>query len=228
MKVGYRMVLVIAGAALVQAIAGCGRSPFISSKDIARIRSHSEPKAKAIVKPLPQGTSKAIVQLIDGAVEQVGKTTSYDPAYVQIDFPGGDVPAATGVCSDVVVRAFRKAGVDLQKEINTDMKANFAAYPTTWGLSSPDSNIDHRRVPNLRTFFERKGKSLPITSDAGDYKPGDVVTWVFSTGQTHTGIVVNHWSNESKRYLIAHNIGAGAQIEDVLFAWDITGHYRYF
>jgi uncharacterized protein YijF (DUF1287 family) len=165
---------------------------------------------------------------IDGAVEQIGKTTSYDPSYQKIDYPNGDVPFETGVCSDVIVRAFRKGGIDLQKDLHEDMKGNFAAYPTRWGLKSPDANIDHRRVPNLQTYFGRKGKSLATTGGSENFLPGDIVTWDLGSGVDHVGMVVNVWNKPTQRYLIVHNIGSGTMMEDVLFSWKITGHYRYF
>jgi uncharacterized protein len=152
----------------------------------------------------------------------------YDPAYVKIDYPNGDVPEATGVCSDVVVRAFRKAGIDLQKEVHEDMKAAFSEYPKKWGLAGPDFNIDHRRVLNLMTYFNRQGKSLPITYSSADYEPGDIVSWKLVLGTDHIGIVTNMLSESGDRYLIVHNIGAGTRVEDVLLDWTITGHYRYF
>jgi uncharacterized protein YijF (DUF1287 family) len=166
--------------------------------------------------------------IIDGAVEQIGKTTSYDPSYQRIEYPNGDVPIETGVCSDVIVRAFRKGGIDLQKDLHEDMKGNFSAYPTRWGLKSPDANIDHRRVPNLQTYFGRKGKSLLTTSGSENFLPGDIVTWDLGGGVDHVGLVVNVWYKPTQRYLIVHNIGSGTLMEDVLFSWKITGHYRYF
>ena len=128
-----------------------------------------------------------------GATEQVGKTTGYDPSYQRIDYPNGDVPVETGVCTDVIVRAFRKASVDLQKDIHEDMVKSFSAYPTRWGLSRTDTNIDHRRVPNLQTYFTRQGKSLTIGVAADKFLPGDIVTWDLGTGIDHVGIVVNVW-----------------------------------
>jgi uncharacterized protein len=166
--------------------------------------------------------------MLDGAIAQAGVTTGYDPAYVALDYPNGDVPENTGVCSDVVVRAFRKAGVDLQKEIHEDMKAARSEYPNRWGANNPDRNIDHRRVLNLMTYFARQGKALPLSSTAADYQPGDVVSWELSSGIDHIGIVTKMVSSSPDRYLIVHNIGAGARIEDVLFAWTIKGHYRFF
>lgn len=180
------------------------------------------------IKPLPDNASPLLKQMLEGAIAQAGVTTGYDPAYVALDYPGGDVPEKTGVCSDVVVRAFRKAGVDLQKEVHEDMKAARSDYPTKWGANSPDRNIDHRRVLNLMKYFERRGKSLPISNAAGDYQPGDVVAWELSNGIDHIGIVTNMVSDSDDRFLIVHNIGAGARIEDVVFSWTIKGHYRFF
>ena len=163
-----------------------------------------------------------------GAIEQTTQTTGYDASYVKLDYPNGDVPLGAGVCADVVVRAFRKAGIDLQKELHEDMKKNFAKYPQKWGLRGPDANIDHRRVPNLMTWFDRQGKARPITKDAKDYLPGDVIAWDMTPGLPHIGIVSKIKVEGAERYAVVHNIGSGARIEDVLFAWKITGHYRYF
>lgn len=183
---------------------------------------------EARVRPFADNVSTMVRRVVEDAAEQSSYTVSYDPSYVKINYPGGDVPLDRGVCSDVVVRAFRKSGVDLQREVHEDMMRDFAAYPKKWGLKAPDANIDHRRVPNLMTFFERKGKALAVTSEGEDYQPGDIVTWDLGGGQTHIGIVTNFWSDAGARYLIAHNIGGGVKVEDVLFAWHITGHYRYF
>jgi uncharacterized protein len=179
-------------------------------------------------KPWRPNTSPRLKQLVESAIDQTSVTTGYDPSYVGIDYPGGDVPLQTGVCSDVVVRAFRKTGIDLQKEIHEDMARAWSVYPRKWGASRPDSNIDHRRVLNLMTYFERKGKALALTTSRDDYLPGDIVTWDLSSGIEHIGIVVNTWSDTGKGYQIVHNIGAGARNEDVLLKWKITGHYRYF
>ena len=180
----------------------------------------------------PQPSEIASVEtrrLLESADRQLETTKTYDPAYVVLDYPNGDVPAEKGVCTDVVIRAFRNAGIDLQKEVHEDMNANFSIYPKKWGLSRADRNIDHRRVPNLQTFFARRGKSLPITQNAGDYLPGDVVSWdLDNRGMTHIGIVANVWNEKTARYSIIHNIGGGAVLEDVIFEWKITGHYRYF
>jgi uncharacterized protein YijF (DUF1287 family) len=167
-------------------------------------------------------------QAIRAAMEQTEYTHRYDPSYIRIDYPGGDVPLDRGVCSDVIVRAFRKVGVDLQKEVHEDMTLNFSAYSKKWGAKRPDSNIDHRRVQNLMTYFDRKGKSLPITDKRADYLPGDVVAWDLGGGLLHIGMVSNARSWLVGNYEIVHNIGAGARLEDVLFSWKIIGHYRYF
>jgi uncharacterized protein len=180
------------------------------------------------INPLPDNASPQLKQMLEGAIAQAGVTTEYDPAYVALDYPGGDVPEKTGVCSDVVVRAFRKAGIDLQKEVHEDIKRARSAYPTKWGANAPDKNIDHRRVLNLMTYFTRQGKSLSISDNAAAYKPGDIVSWELSNGIDHIGIVTNMLSESKDRYLIVHNIGAGTRIEDVMFAWTIKGHYRFF
>ncbi len=183
----------------------------------------------SLEKPLAPDTPEAIKKMLEGAVEQTKITKTYDPAYVVLAYPNGDVPAERGVCTDVIIRAMRKAGVDLQKEVHEDMAANFSLYPKKWGLPAADSNIDHRRVPNLQTYFTRKGKSLSVTANAGDYKPGDFVTWdLDGKGLTHIGIVSGIWSEKNKRYYIIHNIGGGAEAEDRIFDWKVTGHYRYF
>ncbi|HEV7860027.1 MAG TPA: DUF1287 domain-containing protein [Pyrinomonadaceae bacterium] len=181
------------------------------------------------VRTLPMQGLPVVRQVVEAAIEQTHYTSRYDAAYAQLDYPGGDVPLDRGACTDVIVRAFRKGGVDLQQSVHEDMSRDFAAYPQTWGLPKPDSNIDHRRVPNLMTYFKREGKALPVTASGKDYLPGDVVTWDLNgLGLSHTGMVTNLWSDDTQNYLIVHNIGAGAKIENVLFAWHITGHYRYF
>jgi uncharacterized protein len=187
----------------------------------------SEP-AVAIPQALPDSASPQLRQLLASATEQTTITTGYDPAYVSLKYPGGDVPIETGVCSDVLVRAFRKAGVDLQKEVHEDMTLAWSAYPRAWGAALPDTNIDHRRVLNLMTFFERKGKKLAVTKDREDYLPGDIVAWDLGGGIEHIGIVSNLSTAGEGHQLIIHNIGAGTKAEDVLFNWKIIGHYRFF
>ena len=157
---------------------------------------------------------------------QIGVTTSYDGSYQVIPYPNGDVPKNTGVCTDVVIRALRAFGLDLQKAVHEDMKANFSRYPNLWGLKGTDRSIDHRRVPNLRTCFTRKGWSVPVTKTAADYLPGDLVTWNLDAGGVpHIGIVSDK-KTEQGTPLIIHNIGSGTQEEDCLFSFTITGHYR--
>lgn len=174
---------------------------------------------------LPIAAQPLLQKVIEGAKRQVGVTRSYDPAYRRIAYPNGDVPLQTGVCTDVVIRAYRHAGTDLQVLVHEDMKSNFARYPRNWGLRGPDRNIDHRRVPNLATFFRRQGASLPVTRRGADYRPGDIVTWRLASGVPHIGIVSD--VRRGDRYLMLHNIGSGAQQEDVLFAYEVTGHYRW-
>lgn len=205
----------------VLAASGCQRQTRVGS------RKPPVPPG-AIVTPLPNNAPPQLKQMLDGAIAQAGVTTSYDPSYVGIDYPNGDVPESTGVCSDVVVRAFRKAGIDLQKEIHEDMTATRSDYPVKWGATSVDKNIDHRRVLNLMAYFRRQGKSLPVSYTATDYEPGDVVAWDLTSGIDHIGIVTNMMSDSGDRYLIVHNIGAGTRVEDVLFDWTIKGHYRFF
>lgn len=165
--------------------------------------------------------------LAKAAISLTKHKVNYNPSYYTIPYPNGDVPRNIGVCTDVVIRAYRKLNIDLQKEVHLDMEKNFNLYPKKWGIKSTDTNIDHRRVPNLMTFFSRKGKSLPISKISKDYKPGDIVCWNIGAAITHIGIVVNKKSNDNSRYLIVHNIGNGQVIEDMLFDFKIIGHYRY-
>ncbi len=168
-------------------------------------------------------------EFVEAAISLEDSTVKYDGSYRRIAYPLGDVPADTGVCSDVVVRAYRLVGIDLQKRVHEDMKANFAAYPKLWGLTRTDRNIDHRRVPNLRTFFARHGKVLSGSDDPNDYEPGDIVTWNLRDKGSlpHIGIVTDRYSQAAGRPLIMHNIGNGQVLEDILFRYRITGHYRY-
>jgi len=181
----------------------------------------------------PQSEERFFRALVAAAEERTHHVVRYDPAYVRIPYPGGDVPASTGVCTDEVIRAYRAVGVDLQKEVHEDMLAHPSAYPHKWsssshaGASGTDTNIDHRRVPNLMVFFSRHGKARPPSDDPREYQPGDLVAWNLGGGITHIGIVIDQRSPVSGRNLIVHNIGAGPQIEDALFNWKIIGHYRY-
>ena len=168
-------------------------------------------------------------QLVNAANDRTQQTVRYDGTYHRIAYPNGDVPANIGVCTDVIIRSYRAIGIDLQQLVHEDMRDNFSSYPSKriWGLTKPDSNIDHRRVPNLQAFFKRHGTMLPITNNAENYKAGDIVTWMLSGNLPHIGIVVNTLAADNKTPLIVHNIGAGPQREDVLFRYKITGHYRY-
>lgn len=176
--------------------------------------------------PFDQAQSTA--RLLAAAQAQIGRTLVYDPSYQHLGFPGGDVPLYRGVCADVVVRALRGVGVDLQREVNRDMRAHFAAYPQRWGMRGPDPNIDQRRVPNLETWFGRHGMALAPSRQAQDYRPGDIVSWRLERGRPHIGIVSDRRSRDGLRPLVIHNIGYGVWEQDVLFDWQISGHFRYF
>ena len=186
----------------------------LNQKEITQDISIENPKSFA------EKLSNAALSIIDPDV-------IYTPAYVGIKYPNGDVPAKTGVCTDVIIRAYRKLGIDLQKEVHEDMKANFVLYPKTWGLKSTDKNIDHRRVPNLEVFFGRKGEKLKFTQNASEYETGDLVTWMINGKMPHIGIVTHKKSADGKRNLIVHNVGGGQVLEDCLFSWEIVGHFRY-
>lgn len=161
------------------------------------------------------------------ALSIVDASIRYTPDYVSISYPNGDVPAKTGVCTDVIIRSYRKLGIDLQKEVHEDMRANFSVYPKNWGATKTDTNIDHRRVPNLETFFTRKGKKLTVTQNADDYKTGAIVTWMINDKLPHIGIVTNKLSKDGKRRLIVHNVGGGQVLEDCLFKYNLVGHFVY-
>lgn len=168
-------------------------------------------------------------ELVTAATDQIGITTQYDGAYQGLDYPMGDIDRRRGVCTDVVIRALRDAhDLDLQVVVHEDMADHFAAYPALWGLPGPDRNIDHRRVPNLRRFFERIGAERPLTAtpSATDFRPGDIVTWSFGPGQPHIGIVSTQVDRHSQTPLIIHNAGAGTRLDNILFSYPITGHYR--
>ncbi|AMC12174.1 hypothetical protein Lupro_02990 [Lutibacter profundi] len=180
-----------------------------------------------IISSLTYGQEVGVQNLSDAAIELTRQKVTYDPSYFSINYPNGDIPSDKGVCTDVIIRAFRKTGIDLQKEVHEDMKSNFNLYPKNWGLKTTDKNIDHRRVPNLMKFFERKGTVKVKSTNPSDYKPGDIICWNLSGGITHIGIVVKRKSSDNKRYLIVHNIGAGQVLEDCMFDFRIIGHYRY-
>jgi uncharacterized protein YijF (DUF1287 family) len=173
------------------------------------------------------GQSVKATKLSDAAINLTKQKVVYDPTYFKIPYPNGDVPAGKGVCTDVVIRAFRVLGVDLQKEVHEDMQRNFKLYPKDWGRKTPDANIDHRRVYNLMVFFARKGTQKVKSTNAADFLPGDIVCWNLSGNISHIGLVINKRSADNKRYLIVHNIGRGQEISDCLFAYKIIGHYQY-
>ena len=169
-------------------------------------------------------------RLSNAALGRLRSKVRYDGSYLKIGYPGGDVPSHIGVCTDVVIRSYRKLGIDLQEQVHRDMSAAFHTYPNPrkWGLSRPDTNIDHRRVYNLRKFFQRRGAALPITRNPRNYKPGDIVSWMVGPDLPHIGVVVNRRSKaDPNRLMVVHNIARGPQLEDMLFAFTITGHYRY-
>ncbi|HKX26923.1 MAG TPA: DUF1287 domain-containing protein [Blastocatellia bacterium] len=218
---------IVSSLILLVLLSGC--DPIRSSPKAVDLSERQLTEARQ-VKP----NATPLEKVVADSIEQTTKTFSYDPAYVKLDYPNGDVPIDRGVCADVVIRAFRKGGVDLQKEVHEDLKQNFAKYPRKWGAKKPDRNIDHRRVPNLMTWFERQGKSVPPVQEdragdaARDYLPGDVIVWELGSGLVHIGLVSGVKVKDADRYAIVHNIGSGAKLEDVLFAWKIIGHYRYF
>ncbi|MWB94417.1 DUF1287 domain-containing protein [Flavobacterium sp. GA093] len=174
------------------------------------------------VKTFEEKLSEAAISIIDPSID-------YDPAYFSIKYPNGDVPANKGVCTDVIIRAYRKLDIDLQKEVHEDMIGNFNLYPNLkkWGMTKTDKNIDHRRVPNLEIFFERKGTKLPVTQNPSDYKTGELVTWMINGKLPHIGIITNKKSQDGKRNLIVHNVGGGQVLEDCLFEYPIVGHFLY-
>ena len=162
-------------------------------------------------------------QLIDAALERTRHRVRYDGAYRSIAYPGGDVPDDIGVCTEVIIRSYRGVGIDLQKEVHEDISAAFAVYPKNWGLRRPDANIDHRRVPNLRTFLRRQGAELPPTAE---FRPGDIVTWKLRGNLPHIGLLIDRLSADGTRLLVVHNVGAGPKVDDALLRYEITGHYR--
>lgn len=166
-------------------------------------------------------------RLSNAALELTNQKVSYDPSYFRMDYPNGDVPSDKGVCTDVVIRAYRKMGIDLQKEVHEDMTAHFDEYPQNWGSTKPDKNIDHRRVPNLVAFFQRFGTTLSCSSIASDYAPGDIVAWDLGNGVGHIGIVVHELSPDGQRPMIVHNIGSGQVLSDCLFSFPVTAHFRF-
>lgn len=212
--------------AIVAFVVGANVSGCSTSADRSASASTRPGQVTQLLTRRPISDIPEIKKVIDSAIEQTRQTVQYDPSYTKLKYPNGDVPIERGVCADVIIRAFRNAGVDLQKEVHEDMSLHFTAYPSRWGARRPDSNIDHRRVPNLMTLFERRAKSVPITKNPTDYIPGDVVAWELENNLLHIGLVSDAVANGTPNYLMVHNIGAGARIEDVLMAWKIIGHYR--
>ncbi len=178
--------------------------------------------------PPSEGTDAKRAELVQAALAQIGVTVTYDPAYVKLDYPGGDVPSDRGVCTDVIIRSFRQVGMDLQVLVHEDKKKTPDAYPHDGTNALLDANIDHRRVPNLMTFFRRSGKLVPVSNAGADYLPGDVVVWRLPSGLLHTGLVTDRLVPGTNRPMVVHNIGQGAQCEDVLFTFTLVGHYRWF
>lgn len=187
-------------------------------------QSASDPAEQSRAR-LPQDGSFA-TKLANAALDRTKNVVRYEPAYVRLPYPGGDVPEGTGVCTDEVIRAYRALGFDLQKLVHEDMKPNFSAYPKNWGLKKPDTNIDHRRVPNLQTFLKRRKASLPVTDNPADYKPGDLITCTVPPHLPHIALVVPS-PDGGERPWIVHNIGRGPRLEDRLFEFPLTGHYRW-
>ncbi|MEZ5307101.1 MAG: DUF1287 domain-containing protein [Pyrinomonadaceae bacterium] len=213
---GSKKSLLLSVAGLLVVLTGCASIPSFASINVER------PKIDEIDNPKVQ-------RVLKNAFAQIDTVTGYTQKYFVIDYPNGDVPSETGACTDVVIRALRAADLDLQKAVHEDMSMDFSAYPQKWGLEKPDTNIDHRRVPNLDKYFQRKGKSLKIGTKGDDFKPGDIVAWdINGKGMTHIGVVSNIWNKTEARYLVIHNIGNGVHLEDRLFDWTLIGHYRYF
>lgn len=173
------------------------------------------------------GDEEFYAKLAEASLELTKQKVTYDASYFKINYPMGDVPGDKGVCTDVIIRAYRKLDVDLQKEVHQDMKANFNLYPKIWGSKKTDTNIDHRRVPNLMVFFKRKGVEKKISQEPIDYQPGEIVCWNLRDSITHIGVISSQKSKDGKRYLVVHNIGGGQVLEDCLFDYKIIGHYQY-
>jgi uncharacterized protein len=203
---------------------------MVRADGIQRVRAGGQALLGALLAlpPRPAVADPDFVgQLIAAGVAQTARPTRYDGSYRRIPYPGGDVPAEIGVCTDVVIRAYRAVGIDLQQRVHEDMKRAFDAYPRLWGLQRPDASIDHRRVPNLQTYFRRRGVAAAATSDPRDYAAGDLVTWMLPGNLPHIGIVTDRRTADDRRPIIVHNIGNGPELEDMLLSFPITGHYRY-
>lgn len=219
------LVLSLAGLAGAAAIAGFVPAHHLTVLAQTVLGPATPPRPDMPVFARAEGDAE---RLITAGLHQIGVTTTYDPAYVTLAYPGGDISPERGVCTDVIVRAYRSGlGLDLQKLVHEDMRKDFTAYPQSWGLKRPDRNIDHRRVPNLQTFFMRNGARLTVSDAPDDYRPGDVVTQMLPGDLAHIALVSQYASSDGKRPLCIHNIGAGARLEDILFTYRLTGHYRF-
>lgn len=196
---------------------------FLASCNQKKENTSIAQNSTTIKKTFPEKLSEAAISIIDPSID-------YDPAYFSIKYPNGDVPKNKGVCTDVIIRAYRKLDIDLQKEVHEDMTDHFSEYPNLqkWGMTKTDTNIDHRRVPNLEIFFERNGENLPVTNNPNDYKTGEIVTWIINGKLPHIGIVTNQKSRDGKRNLIVHNVGGGQVLDDCLFDYKIVGHFKYW
>jgi len=194
------------------------------------ISCNQKEKSNTLSQTTPTAAKNFAEKLSNAAISIIDPSIDYDPAYFSIEYPNGDVPKNKGVCTDVIIRSYRKLGIDLQKEVHEDMIENFSKYPNLekWGMTKTDTNIDHRRVPNLEIFFERNGKKLSVTQDPKDYKTGEIVTWLINNKLPHIGIVTSKKSSDGKRNLIVHNVGNGQVLQDCLFEYKIVGHYRYW
>lgn len=194
------------------------------------ISCNQKEKSNTFSQTTPTAAKNFAEKLSNAAISIIDPSIDYDPAYFSIEYPNGDVPKNKGVCTDVIIRSYRKLGIDLQKEVHEDMIENFSKYPNLekWGMTKTDTNIDHRRVPNLEIFFERNGKKLSVTQDPKDYKTGEIVTWLINNKLPHIGIVTSKKSSDGKRNLIVHNVGNGQVLQDCLFEYKIVGHYRYW
>jgi hypothetical protein len=219
------LILPLAGLVATVAIAGLIPARHLTVVAQSVLGPASPPPPDMPVFARAEGDAE---RLVTEGLHQIGVTTIYDPAYATLKYPGGDVASERGVCTDVIVRAYRSGlRVDLQKLVHEDMRGNFTAYPRIWGLKLPDRNIDHRRVPNLQTFFARQGAQLPVTENARDYRPGDIVSQMLPGNLAHIALVSQFASADGQRPLCVHNIGAGARLEDILFTYPVTGHYRF-
>lgn len=214
--------------AQIKAKKAVARAEWQRKKDAQRHQQMVEYRRAAYRRNATDGAKR----LSNAAIGRLRHHVRYDGRYIPIGYPNGDVPANIGVCTDTVIRSYRRLGIDLQRDVYEDISRNFHAYPNLpkWQLTGPDPNIDHRRVHNLKVFFTRRGRRLPVTNNPADYKPGDLVTWdLRNGGQNHIGIVVDRRSpTDPRRYMVVHNIGEGERMEDILFTMPITGHYRYF